>query len=58
MILSKEASKLMGVLGTIKTSIEGLSRTMFDNRTKVIQNLNMAVLYLNRAVDALKEDSK
>jgi len=56
MILNKVISDLMGVLGRIKNTIEDLSRTIFKNRSKVIQNLNMAVLYLNRAIEALREE--
>ncbi len=56
MIFGKEISNLMGILGKIKTSIDDLSRTVFKGRSKVVQDLNMAVFYLNKAIEALREE--
>lgn len=56
MILSKEISNLMGTLGRLKGSIDNLSRTVFSNRQKVIQDLNMAVFYINKAIEELREE--
>lgn len=56
MIRSKVIADLMGILGRIKNEIDSLGRTVFEGRGKVIQNLNMAVLYLNKAIEALREE--
>lgn len=56
MIFSKEISNLMGILGKLKTSIDSLGRTVFSRKKDVIQNLNMAVMYLNKAIEALREE--
>ncbi|MBP5596042.1 MAG: hypothetical protein J6Y02_11720 [Pseudobutyrivibrio sp.] len=56
MILSKEISNLIGTLGRIKSSIDILSKTVFNNRHKVIQDLNMAVFYINKAIEELREE--
>ena len=56
MIISKEIANLMGILGRVKTAIDDLGRTVFKGRSKVIQDLNMAVLYLNRAIETLRDE--
>ena len=56
MIISKEISNLMGILGRLQKSIDDLGRTVFNGKSKVIENLNMATLYIKRAIEALREE--